>query len=674
MARRKKGGSKKAESQPAQDAPTEDAPASETPAEAESSPAEDALDAEASNRLVAACASIASAASIAVAELQRHAGPFLTFSQKTNISALATNFETGFAIGPVAPPALTGQVVEGGLSRAQVEEIVSSAVQSAVKQALFKIGATADEPIRDQVARQVDTQIAAQEHRLLDYVKKQLLDSLQMLEDSLDDRIVEYLEGHEEQREAELEQERTRAEVDKQVEEAKDSLLQSIDEVRNVELGFDISEFAAGLAEVVGADGSIDGGEVVEVGGEEDADLEIELGDGDLEVEFGDDGVEVEAGDDDLEIEFSEDVLEIEGGDGELEIEIAEEEEEGVEIELGDADPGAETVERSSDRANGTITESVEPITLDLDVAGTEDAVEIELGSGDEDEDDVEDDVELEFGEDVEFEATTISPPPADEVEAGETDLMIEAEDEGVEELSVIEEAPDGLGIEVDGGLDSDEGDLIELDLGELDEDDDNPALLTLGTGPDDIDSLSFAEISADYEIEAIEDDPGEEEEDGDVTRTIEHYLKRAAEMRARKQSAAAMELYSKVLDLDTDNYEARVGRGVVHLEAKDYKRSVEEFNRADRIDPSKPAGSLGLAEVHFHRKQFNKAIRHYTRCLKLDDRLAQAYCNRGLSYYYQKNYKKAFLDLMKAYDLDSELPNIKKYLKLVRNKVKSDK
>ena len=36
-------------------------------------------------------------------------------------------------------------------------------------------------------------------------------------------------------------------------------------------------------------------------------------------------------------------------------------------------------------------------------------------------------------------------------------------------------------------------------------------------------------------------------------------------------------------------------------------------------------------------------------------------------------SYAVAFLDLMRAYDLDSELPNIKKYLKLVRNKVKSE-
>jgi len=641
MARRKKGGAKTAEAA----APEEAAKAAEAPRTGGGDSA----------RVVAACASIGSASQIAVTELQAHAAPFLSFAQKAKIGALATNFEnTGFGAAPVRA-APTSQVVEGGLSRDQIEQIVGSAVETAVNSALLRIGATADEPLRDQVERQVDSQISAQEHRLLEYVKKHLVDSLEMIEESLDDRIADYFEGHEVQREAELEQQRTREEVDKQVEEAKDNLLQSIDEVRSIDVGFDISEFAAGLSEVVGADQSVEGmevvgeaaeievaGEEIELGGEE-----IELG-GEEEIELGE-ADETETGDADVSagLEGVEDSIIVEAaaedGDGDsIEIEVAEE---GPAIELGEADPGVETIDRS-EAADGD-----EPVTLDLDVSGAEEAVEIELGD--------EDEVEIEIGDDDEYEATAISAPLE--------------EDEVVEEISVIREVGEEGDVDVEVGLEVDEGDLVELDLGELDDEDDNPALMTLGTGPEDIESISVAEISEAYEVEAIEDDPEGDSEES-TARTIERYLQRAAEMRARNQSAAAMELYSKVLDIDGDNYEARVGRGVVHLEAKDYKRSVDEFTRAEAIDPSRPAGALGLAEVHFHRKQFNKAIRHYTRCLKLDDKLAQAYCNRGLSYYYQKNYKKAFLDLMKAYDLDSELPNIKKYLKLVRNKVKTDK
>jgi tetratricopeptide (TPR) repeat protein len=700
MARRKKGG--------AQNADEAGSPSPEAAAPAASVPY-----LEASDRIVRACASMGSAAQIAIGELQTHAAPFLSFSQKATIAALGTNFETlGFAVpAPVGPAG--HKMVEGGLSREQIEEIVASTVDTAINRALLRIGATADDPIRDQVERQVDSQVAAQEHRLLEYVKKHLTESLKLLEGSLDDRLGGYFEDHEDQREAELEQQRAREEVDKQVEEAKDNLLQSIDEVRSVDLGFDISEFADGLSEVVGADQSI----AVEVGelelGEDEDAIEIEAGedvdleaDEDIEIEAGEDvDLEIEAGEDvdleadedidleadedidleadeDIDLEVDEDIdleadedidleaapLEVEADTAEpgetdvlgsidvedsilvegededdsdsIEIEIAEE---GPSIELGEADPGLETVDRSD------VNDTSEPITLDLDVSGTEEVVEIELGD--------DEDVEIEITED--YETTTLSAPEGDE---------------SFEEISVIREGTeDEQSIDVEVSLEVDEGDLIELELGEVDDDDDNPSLITLGTGPDDIESISVAEISSEYDL-AVEKEEEEEANPNEDAGHIERYLQRAAEMRARKQSAAAMELYSKVLDLDADNYEAHVGRGVLHLEAKDYKRSVDEFTRAEKIDSSRPAGALGLAEVHFHRKQFSKAIRHYTRCLKLDDKLAQAYCNRGLSYYYQKNYKKAFLDLMKAYDLDSELPKIKKYLKLVRNKVKTDK
>ena len=662
MARRKKGG--------AQNADEAGSPSPEAAAPAASAP-----DLDASDRIVRACASMGSAAQIAIGELQTHAAPFLSFSQKATIAALGTNFEAlGFAV-PAPVRAADHKMVEGGLSREQIEEIVASTVDTAVNRALLRIGATADDPIRDQVERQVDSQVASQEHRLLEYVKKHLTDSLKLLEESLDDRLGGYFEDHEDQREAELEQQRAREEVDKQVEEAKDNLLQSIDEVRSVDLGFDISEFATGLSEVVGADQSIE----VEVGelelGEDEDAIEMEA-DEDIEIEA-DEDVEIEA-DEDVEIEADEDI-EIEVAPLEVEADTAEQDEtdflgsidvedailveseeeddsesieieivdEGPSIELGEADPELETVDRSEGN------DTSEPITLDLDVSGTEDVVEIELElelGGDED-------VEIQLTDD--YETTTLADPEGDE---------------SIEEISVIREGmEDEQGIDVEVSLEVDEGDLIELELGDNDDDDDddeNPSLMTLGSGPDDIESISVAEVPPQHGLVIEEEEANPNEDAGH----IERYLQRAAEMRARKQSAAAMELYSKVLDLDADNYEARVGRGVLHLEAKDYKRSVDEFTRAEKIDSSRPAGALGLAEVHFHRKQFSKAVRHYTRCLKLDDNLAQAYCNRGLSYYYQKNYKKAFLDLKKAYDLDSELPKIKKYLKLVANKVKTDK
>ena len=585
--------------------------------------------------IVAACASMSSATSIAITELHTHAAPFLSFSQKARIAALATNFESSSGgVGlSYAPRPVSGAVVEGGLRREQIESIVESAVETALNNALLKIGATADEPIRAQVERQVEHQVSGQEHRLLEYLKKHLVDSLEMLEESLDARLADYFEGAEEQREAELEQQRAREEVEKQVEEAEDNLLQNIDEVRSIDVGFDISAFAASLSqmgdteEIAGDPG--DEGVEVELGGDEES--EVEADDDAVEIAVGEDGdVELELGEDDpVEIELTDDdAVELELGDDEGADSAPETK--TREVRLGDADPGVETVDSRGEPQ----LDNEDLVTLDLDVESTE----------------------------VEVQAA----PDSESGEATGTDVH---DEEDVEEISIVGDHEDDIEVEV--GLDEDGDAPVELELGDLEDEDDNPALQTLGNGPGDIESLGVAEISNDHVVEVVEDEAEVDKED--TERNIARYLHRAAEMRARKQAAAAMELYSKVLDLEQENYDARVGRGVVYLESKDYKRSVEEFTRAEKIDGSRPAGALGLAEVHFHRKQFNKAIRHYTRCLKLDDQLAQAHCNRGLSYYYQKNYKKAFLDLMRAYDLDSELPNIKKYLKLVKNKVKTE-
>jgi tetratricopeptide (TPR) repeat protein len=110
----------------------------------------------------------------------------------------------------------------------------------------------------------------------------------------------------------------------------------------------------------------------------------------------------------------------------------------------------------------------------------------------------------------------------------------------------------------------------------------------------------------------------------------------------------------------------------VVFLQTRNYERAADEFATAERLDSSRPAGALGLAEVSFHQKHFAEAIEHYSTCIKLDPRLAQAFRNRGLCHYHQKEFQHSASDLRKAYELDPTLPNIKKYLKIARNKLRA--
>ena len=640
--------------------------APEAEADVSPEPATLAFDPAASQRILRACAGIHSFASSASDEASQAAAPFLTFSQRSRIRALATDFESRRQTFSVqAAPASaqpSAQVDEGSaLGREEIEAIVSHRIDIAVQEALQKLGISPDATIPRQVERTVEIQLNTQEQRLLDYVKRHLTDSLEMLESTIEDRIADYIDAAE-LGDSDRETEEARAEIDAKVEEAREQLLKNIDEVREVQVGFDINNFASQITEIndtaTGGHGAIGDGDIVAAANGD----EIELGGDEDEIELGGDEDEIELGGDEDEIELN-------GDEGPpTELELAPEVELAPEIEIAPDDEGE----------SAEFVVSGDEDEIDLSV---ESLAEVELlPDGDESAD------VTQSGEPATLELESDAPTEDEEDAAALGD--IDLSDEAVEEISIIAPMPDEEVVEAEIELDTAE--LVEfrdddaqleagmaLDLGEDDEEEDeeteNLALTTLGTGPDDLQVAPIEDISdRDVEIEIDEDEEPESEEARATT--IERYLQRAAEMRNRRQAAAAMELYSKVLDLDDANYEARIGRGVLNLEGKDYKRAVDEFTRAEKIDASRPASALGLAEVHFHRKQFNKAIRHYTQCLKLDDKLAQAYCNRGLSYYYQKNYKKAFLDLMRAYDIDSELPNIKKYLKLVRNKVKSEK
>ena len=395
------------------------------------------------------------------------------------------------------------------------------------------------------------------------------------------------------------------------------------------------------------------------------ADDEVAADDADeVEVEVAaDDADEVEvevAADDADEVE-----VEVAADDAdEVEVEVAADDADEVEVEVAADDADEVEVEVAADDADEVEVEVAADDAVEIDVA---DEVEVEA------DDAVEIDVGGEIDESVELELASgeTAAAQADE-DDDEYDLGLDfgdgAEDEDLEELSVIRSMPD----EEAPSLSLDES--IELDPASLDELADNDVGLgTLGTGPDEIQIVGDDdEEESDFEVEIDEDDDGDDEGDDDARSSIiNKYMDRALQMGARQQFTPALELYSKVLELDGKHFDALVSRGVVYSKTKDYRKATEDFRRAQEIAPDRAGSYYGLAELHYNRRQFNKAIKNYNQALERDDQLAEAYCRRGLSYYYLKNYKVAFHDLYKAYDINPDLPKIRSFLKLVQNKIK---
>jgi tetratricopeptide (TPR) repeat protein len=574
-----------------------------------------------SDRIVALCARIASLSHTAMTEAAQAASPFLGFAQKARIRALATHFESAGSTTVIVQGATRGVAVvdaaagTAGLSREEIDQIVAHRVELLVRASLKEIGASPGLRIDDQVSRRVESLGADQEHRLLDYVKRHLTESLEMLESTLDERIAQQIGSAPAAAESERARTEARRDVEERLEEARESLLKNIDEVRTIDVGFDVAAFAGVVdmgQEDDGGVGTIEAagdGEAVELGGEDEG-----LGDAD-------DGVAA------VEVGTTADAAAIAAA-------LADEGR--IELGLGDDDaeqtvgPGLAPADEAAPELSVDALESLDAALT----AGSDDVVHIEI---------------------ADFETAP--------------DLNLDVAD--IEEISLIQPIAQPQEVEID--LADDDAKSDGDSDASLDEvaDDDDAGLETLGEGPEDID-VADADEEGGPEVEiALDDD--DERVDGEGGASIAKYLDLASQMRARKQYPPALELYSKVLELDRANYEALIGRGVLFLETKDYKRANDEFRAAEKVDPNRAAALLGLAEVHFHRKQFNKAISYYTQCLKLDDRLAQAYCNRGLSHYYMKNYKQAFVELHRAYDIDPELANIRKFLKLVKNKLQKE-
>jgi tetratricopeptide (TPR) repeat protein len=559
-------------------------PEAPVPAEAAPSPSAD-FDAAASQRILRACAGIHSFASSAADEASQAAAPFLSFAQRRRIRALATDFEgrrQTFTVEASASPAPSAAAVSDGasLGRDEIEAIVSHRIDIAIQDVLQRLGISPDATIPRQVERTVEVQLNSQEQRLLDYVKRHLTDSLEMLESTIEERIADYIDSAD-LGESDRETEEARAEIDAKVEEAREQLLKNIDEVREVQVGFDIANFASQIIEIndtgTGSHGAISDDDIA-VGGDDG----IEVGGYDEPVVGGDDGIEV-GGDDGVEAGGDEDI-EL-GGDEDVEAAADE-----VEVAADEIEIAADEIEIAADDAV-VVDAPEEP--LDLELGGDEDdSAEVDVA----DEVPVEIDLGGEGGP-IELDASALEIDEGSgeaatiELDGGEVvnlDAEIDLSDEPLEEISVISPVNDGdaaAEIELDTAelveFDDDAQLLagMELDLGEEEEgESEEMALTTLGSGPDDLVVPPVADISdVEVEIEEEEEPESEEARSGH----IERYLQRAAEMRNRRQALAAMELYSKVIDLDEDNYEARIGRGVLNLEAKDYKRAIEEFTHA---------------------------------------------------------------------------------------------
>ncbi|GEM_PF-5739352 len=159
-----------------------------------------------------------------------------------------------------------------------------------------------------------------------------------------------------------------------------------------------------------------------------------------------------------------------------------------------------------------------------------------------------------------------------------------------------------------------------------------------------------------------------------EVSQTRLDELTAAAEEAIQKGNlSVAADRWTDLLDLVPDHAGAYIGRGRCYLELGDYAAAMSDFQKAEDLDKDDVEPVVAMGDLYFARKEYQRAIECFDHALERQPGHAMARCRRGISHYQRKNYRQAFLDLQRAYNLDPNIPNIRKYVQMAIKKLERE-
>ncbi|MBE9142642.1 tetratricopeptide repeat-containing S1 family peptidase [Planktothrix mougeotii] len=134
---------------------------------------------------------------------------------------------------------------------------------------------------------------------------------------------------------------------------------------------------------------------------------------------------------------------------------------------------------------------------------------------------------------------------------------------------------------------------------------------------------------------------------------TADDYYARGATNFSQGNYRAALDDFTKVINVNSDNANAYIYRGNVRRELKDYQGAISDYDKALKIDPNYAGAYINRGLARSDLKDYQGAISDYDKALKIDPNYAGAYINRGLARSDLKDYQGAISDYDKALKID---------------------
>lgn len=115
-----------------------------------------------------------------------------------------------------------------------------------------------------------------------------------------------------------------------------------------------------------------------------------------------------------------------------------------------------------------------------------------------------------------------------------------------------------------------------------------------------------------------------------------------------------AIEMYSKVIELDPEDINAHIQRGLALSISKDYDAAINDFNFVIEQKSDLAAVRNSRGSAYMKLKKYDKAVQDYNSVLTTDPKNVEAYNNRGWCKKHQGDADGACADWKKSKKLGS--------------------
>jgi tetratricopeptide (TPR) repeat protein len=115
------------------------------------------------------------------------------------------------------------------------------------------------------------------------------------------------------------------------------------------------------------------------------------------------------------------------------------------------------------------------------------------------------------------------------------------------------------------------------------------------------------------------------------------------------RQFSAAVEAFTRAIEMDPDNAEAYNHRGVARAYIGKIDDAISDYTRALEIKPELVGALNNRGSAYYQKKLLNQAIADYSKAIEINPYLAEAYSNRGTAWASKGDYFRAIRDYTQA-------------------------